>query len=116
MQVREFYKDLGEDFEEVFERIGNEQWIEKYLKKFATEAYHKKLDEAIAEQSWSEAFKMAHSIKGLAMNLGLSRLAKLSSELCEPMRAGAPTIDIAPLHEVVDAEYDRVTEAMSKYI
>lgn len=109
MIVRTFYDSIGENYDEVFDRIGNDKWIEKYLRKFITEDYFAALEELIIKSEWEEAFKAAHSLKGLALNLGLSQLAASSSKLCETVRHGAPTEDISSYVACVAADYSAAT-------
>lgn len=113
MTVKEFYDSIGEKYDEVFERIGNEAWILKYLKKFACDECFASLKFAVPAKDWGEGFKMSHSLKGLAMNLGLSKLSSVSSSLCEEMRNGAPKGDLSEKLKAVENEYKRIMNAIS---
>ena len=53
-----------------------------------------------AAADWQEAFRAAHTIKGVCQNLGFSRLYESSSELSEAMRDGKPLADPALLERV----------------
>lgn len=110
MTVQELYNTLGEDYNEIFDRIGNDKWIEKYLKKFTAEDYVAELGTAIAEEKWEELFKASHSLKGLALNLGLSKLADASTKLCETVRHGAPEVDVVPLFKDTETAYSAAIE------
>lgn len=55
-------------------------------------------------------------MKGLCLNLGLSRLFACSSELCEALRNGEPAVDIQPMLKAVQEKYDRTIEAIEKSI
>lgn len=114
MTVKELYETLGEDYNEVFSRIGNDKWIEKYLKKFTAEDYVAELVTAIKDQQWEALFKSSHSLKGLALNLGLGKLAETSTKLCETVRHGAPSIDVTPLFEETEKEYKAAIEQILK--
>lgn len=113
MTVQELYKALGEDYNEIFERIGNDKWIEKYLRKFNAEDYVTELKDAISSEQWEDLFKASHSLKGLALNLGLSKLADASTRLCETVRHGAPTVDVVPLFKETEAAYTAAIEQIS---
>lgn len=114
MTVKEIYEALDESYEEVYSRLDNDEWIAKYLKKFKDGDYKMIMNRALNEGDWVEGFKMAHSIKGLALNLGLSRLAKCSVDLSDALRDGAPKIDITGMLLSLNHEYDRVIEEISK--
>lgn len=114
MTVKDFYESVNENYSEVLERIGKEAWIIKYLRKFASDGCFAALSSAIAAKDWSEGFKMSHSLKGLALNLGLNNLSKVSSNLCEEMRNGAPKIDVSDMYIAVKTEYDKIIETIEK--
>lgn len=114
MEVMEVYAILGEDYNEVLERIGKEAWIAKYLKKFADDSCREGLNKAVEDKDWEEAFKCAHSIKGLALNLGLGTLLKISSELSDVFRNGEPSSDPTELMEALNNEYERIIAIVSE--
>ncbi len=114
MTVKELYDTLDENYEEVHSRLDNDEWIAKYLKKFQDGDYKLTMNRAINEGDWVEGFKMAHSIKGLALNLGLGRLADCSVVLAEELRVGAPKKDITGMLLDLNHEYDRVMEQIKK--
>ena len=115
MTVKELYDVLGEDYEEIFERIGADTYIVKYLKKFAAENYLEELCSAFESKNWEEAFKASHSLKGMGLNLGLARLANASSVLCETVRNGAPAVDTEPLIAEVRKEYEFAVSNINKF-
>lgn len=71
MTAKEFFDEIHEDYSAIFERIGNDAWIVKYLRKFTNDGCFDALKTAISESNWEEGFKMSHSLKGVALNLGL---------------------------------------------
>lgn len=114
MTVKELYENLDEDYNEVYSRLENDEWIAKYLKKFKDGDYKMIMNRAINEGDWVEGFKMAHSIKGLALNLGLGRLAECSVALSDALRDGVPKIDITGMLLELNHEYDRVIGEITK--
>ena len=114
MTVQEVYKELNENYGEVFYRIGNDKWIEKYLKKFANRDYLAEIKNSVLAENWEELFKAAHTLKGLALNLGFSRLSVESDRLCECVRNGAPTLDIKPMYDATEREYKLALESVLK--
>lgn len=86
MTVKEVYETLNEDYGEVFDRIGNDRFINKYLKKFITEDYNMGLVKAYDVKDWDEIYRMVHTMKGLALNLGLARLASITTAMCSVIK------------------------------
>lgn len=114
MTAKEVYESLGENFDDVIGRIGREEWIVKYLKKFVNDGYFAMLERSVTIKDWPEAFKMSHSMKGLAMNLGLEKLTQVSSDLCESLRSGEPAGDTDALFGLVKDEYLRAAEKIAE--
>lgn len=114
MTVREFYANLNSDFGETLRRLGNEDRIKRFLLKFADDGSYDRLGAALKEENFSEAFLCAHSLKGIAMNLGLTELASKSSELTEALRAKTYREDVPNLHEDLRCEYLKTLETLQK--
>lgn len=103
--LREFYDMVGGCYEDVVGRLMKEDRIVKYLNKFKESSDYDQMMEAIAAKEWEIVFRMSHNLKGMCQNLGLDSLARVSSELCEQVRHGAPTVDIKPYVEAIADEY-----------
>lgn len=67
---------------------------------------------AVKNQEVSSAFRAAHTIKGVASNLGFSVLAAAASELTEILRGGSLAGADAAFIKV-KAEYDRIIRAIN---
>ncbi|MBQ7562860.1 MAG: Hpt domain-containing protein [Lachnospiraceae bacterium] len=89
MELREMYEGLGSDYDEVLERLmNNEGLITRLVKKYAEDQNFDKLKAALAKKDYEEAFTAAHTIKGLAANLGFTSLYECVSTLTEKLRGG----------------------------
>ncbi|MBR2275054.1 MAG: Hpt domain-containing protein [Lachnospiraceae bacterium] len=89
MTLREMYEGLGSNYDEVLERLmNNEGLITKLLKKYAEDQNFEKLKAAMAEKNYEDAFTAAHTLKGLAANLGFTELYERVSTLTEKLRGG----------------------------
>lgn len=105
MELKEFYQAIGSDFDEIFKRFGNEQLILKFVKSFS------ELCEGFEEKDIEKAFRAAHTLKGVSVNLGFSELYAASSELTEVLRA--KTFDgSSPLFEKVKEQYNKVISGL----
>lgn len=107
MDIREFFEKEGGSYDEVMGRLGKEERIIKYLKKFAEgEDYRVELKNALENEDYETAFRTVHNLKGLSLNLGLKKLHDTSDILCEEIRHGKPDKDIS---DMVDAVMDAYT-------
>ena len=88
MELEEFYKQVGGNFEDVKRRLLNEEFIKKFVLKFLDDNSYANLKEAIAAGNVEEAFRAAHTLKGVCLNLGFDNLYKASSAITEIFRAG----------------------------
>ena len=114
MTVQECYETMGENYDEVLSRLMSSDRIAKYLQKFAEANDIEKLEKTLAEKDWETAFRNAHNMKGLSLNLGFGKLRQSSDTLCEALRGGEPTEDIAPLLAKVQEDYENVVSAIAQ--
>ena len=88
MNIREFYQEIGSDYGEVETRLGSERLIVRFVSKFVGDPTHQMLEEAFAKDDPEEAFRAAHTLKGVCSNLGFGKLLQASSALTEFLRLG----------------------------
>lgn len=112
MNTRDIYERTGEDFESVKTRLVSEDFVGRLVEKFAEDGTFFELAAAVKNQDASSAFRAAHTIKGVASNLGFSALAAAASELTEILRGGSfMGADAAFIK--AKAEYDKVIRAIN---
>lgn len=117
MTIKECYEQFGGDYEDVLQRIPKDELIHKFVLKFLNDKSYEKLEKGLQEQNMEEAFRAAHSLKGVSQNLSFRRLGQSAGELTEALRAweSAP-VDLAlceRLFQTVTADYDAVIAAIS---
>ncbi|MCI9678683.1 MAG: Hpt domain-containing protein [Oscillospiraceae bacterium] len=100
MTLQECYAAMGGDYEGVMGRLRSERMVQKFVLKFLADGSYDLLLSSAAAADWQEAFRAAHTIKGVCQNLGFNRLYESSSELSEAMRDGKPLADPALLERV----------------
>ena len=67
MQALElFYQRIHGDYADTLRRIPSEQILLKYVRLYAQEPTCARLQEALMSQRWEDAFREAHSLKGVA--------------------------------------------------
>ncbi len=115
MTIREFYVEIGEDFDNVKGRLIDDERIARFVKRFPEGNELKNIEEAVADGCLEEAFDELHKLKGIALNLGFSRLCEISSTFCEVLRNGNPSDnDISELMKNVRGECEIIMQALSK--
>lgn len=88
MTTREFYDSIGADYDNVLARFGSEKMITKFAKRFADDKTFQDLCAAVENGNAQEAFRMAHTLKGICSNLGFDGLYRASYDLTEDLRGG----------------------------
>ena len=87
MTLKEFYAAVGGDYDATLNRIPKESMVLRFVKKYADDKTYAQLTEAVKAQDWETAFRASHTLKGVALNLGLGSLAHASSQMTEALRA-----------------------------
>lgn len=84
---REKLEAAGIRVDETLERfMGNEQMMEKFIKRFSEDQTMDRLEANIKSGNWEEAFKSVHTLKGVVGNLGMEELYQCASALTEKLR------------------------------
>lgn len=114
MTLAECYAALGGDYNEVLGRLRSESLVQKFVLKFPADPSFQLLEESLAAENWEEAFRGAHTIKGVCQNLSFTALYRSSSQLCEALRGGAPLADPA-LARQVGVDYEATVSAIQAF-
>ena len=86
MTVRESYEKMGANYDGVLSRLGNEMLIKKFAVKFLKDPSFQDLTDAIEQGDAERAFRAAHTLKGICLNLGFDNLYKPGEALTEKLR------------------------------
>ena len=113
MTVKECYESMESDYEGVIGRIGSEGLVKRFVLKFLDDPSYLNLEKAIQEQNAEEAFRAAHTLKGICLNLGFDRLYKVSAELTEKLR-GSDLNGYEAVYGNVQDEYKNTIDAIRK--
>lgn len=88
-------EELGADVDNTISRfMGNEDLYLKFLNKFQNDQSFTNIKQCIAEENAVETFKAAHTLKGVAANLGLDPIAKCASDITELLRGKEDFSDV----------------------
>lgn len=118
MMLMECFDAMGGDYDSVRQRIPKDEMIERFLKKFLADPCFDDLNRSLQEANFPEAFRAAHSLKGVCYNLGLTRLGDTASVLTELLREkDTEKIDPAQCEELfqkVAEDYQVVTDSIKQ--
>lgn len=80
-------ENAGADVDTAIKRfMGNEALYIKFLTKFEKDESFANIEKYVAEKNAEEIFKAAHTLKGVAANLGLDQIAQNASDIVEIFR------------------------------
>ena len=82
--------------------------------KFLDDGSYDILVTSMDKSDWSEAFRAAHTIKGVCQNLSFTRLFTSASHLCEALRPGGPP-QSTDLFTQVKTDYEATLSAIRTY-
>jgi len=114
MTLQECYAALGGDYADVSARLRSDRLVQKFLLKYLNDQSFDLLCAAMAKKEPEEAFRAAHTIKGVCQNLGFTRLLDSSSQLSDALRHGW-TPEAEPLMERVREDHLAVTAAIRAF-
>ena len=88
MTVQELYQQIDGDYEAAKRVMMMDQMISRFIVKFLDDKTYDRLMAAGESMDPAALFEAAHTLKGVAANLGLTKIGALSSEVTEEFRPG----------------------------
>ena len=114
MTVKEGYEELGSDFDKVQNRLVSEALVKKFALKFLDDPSFQELKTSLEAGNTETAFRAAHTLKGICLNLGFDKLLVSSQELTEKLRGAENVNGTEELFAAVEKEYNRTCEILHK--
>ena len=114
MTLKDCYAALGGDYEDVMGRLRGESLVGKFVLKFPADQSYALLLASLEAGNVQDAFRAAHTIKGMCQNLSFTRLADAASAMTEALRAGDLETGRALL-DGVRREYERTVAAIRDF-
>lgn len=112
-RILEELEKQGVDLERVMKRfMGKEELYLKFLNRFPEDMNFQNMQQQFQQGNLEEAFKAAHTLKGLAANLGLDGIIKSVYPITEKLRAGLAD-GVAELMEQAEKEYKQIMEILT---
>mgnify|MGYP004586872515 CR=1 FL=1 len=114
MTLSEFYAAVGGNYADAAARLRKDRLIASFLRRLPQEPSSALLGDALRAGDAKTAFRAAHTLKGIALNLSLDALAAACGGLTEALR-GQDTLppEAKALYHGVQAEYERVLVALA---
>lgn len=118
MTVQECYQNLGGDYSQVEKRLPSVSLIKRFITKFLDDGSFSELCQAMQAGQREQAFRAAHTLKGVCANLSFDRLGASANQLTELLRSegdGVPE-GAALVFHAVEQDYALTVEAIRAYL
>ena len=116
MTLKELYDAIGGDYNEVMGRMLKEERVTKFVGMFLRDPSFQQLSDAMAAGDYEEAFKGAHTLKGVCGNLSLTRLARVDIEVTEALRGGADIQHAKDMMPSLETCYRETIAKIEEYV
>lgn len=113
MDLKECYNALEGDYDGVIARLRSERLVKKFTLKFLGDDSYRLLHDSLENENYQEAFRAAHTLKGVCQNLNFTKLYESSHLLTEALRNGWSD-EAALLVPRVDADYKQTVDAIKE--
>lgn len=114
MTLQECYAALGGDYASVRGRLPSDRMVQKFVLKFLNDGSYDLLLRSMETEDYAEAFRAAHTIKGVCQNLDFTVLYQSSHALAEALRGGF-TPEAPALLEQVKKDYAQTCAAIRAF-
>ena len=118
MTIVECYQQLGGNLENVKTRLPSDSLIKRFIIKFLDDSSYSELCDALQKGQRDEAFRAAHTLKGVCANLGFDRLVASASKLTELIRSEAGGIpeEASLIMDAVKRDHAATVSAIRTYL
>lgn len=114
MTLQACYAAMDGDYKDVLGRLRSERLVQRFVLKFLADGSYDLLCRSMEQNNVEEAFRAAHTMKGVCQNLSFTRLADSSSQMTELLRGGDLQAAAALLPTVRD-DYQRTVGAIRMF-
>ena len=119
MTIKECYEQMGADYEDVHSRLRSDLLIRKFFLKFPDDKSFGQLKAALESGDRENAFLEAHTLKGVAQNLGFTPLYEAAHRLTENLRpenGKAAFEEIRAAFAGVNEAYDKIISTTEQFV
>ena len=116
MTVEKCYEIMKGDYKDVLSRLMTDDRIKKFLLKMLNDPSFSELTAALENGDMEEAFRAAHTLKGVSKNLAITPLASSAGNLTEALRGKKEyNADIEALFKKVKKDYSLAITAIQMF-
>ena len=94
--------------------MGSEAMVAHFVVRFLSDDSMRELNDSFTVSDVERAFRSAHTLKGVALNLGFTELGKNAAALTEILRKNSFD-GAAPLFDKTRSAYDELISAIKEY-
>lgn len=118
MNIEECYEKMGGKYADAIARLQSVKLIERFIGKFLEDKSFEMLCEAIQSGNREEAFRAAHTLKGISANLSFTALFNSADKLTEELRPETSSVseETMVLLEGVRRDYEITADAIRSYL
>lgn len=110
-------EEAGNRIPELLKRFANNEAIcAKLIKKFPGDENYKKYSEEIKVQDYKNAEQSVHTLKGVASNLGLTKVSDVTQLIVDEIRGERDYSKIEAWTEELDQYYEETVGIIEKYM
>ena len=114
-KIRQLCEAVGGNYDELMQRLVSEEFVTRFVVRFLSDDTFAQLKQSMEAGDVETAFRMAHTLKGVAQNLGFGNLGRSASLLTEVLRQ--KTFDgTEQLFARVTTDYDNVIAAVKSIL
>lgn len=88
MDIKDLYNRTGCDFDSCARRLGSEEMVKKYLLLLPVDESFGELVSSVNREDAELAYRYAHMLRGVALNLGLTPVAAICKEIMGQLTSG----------------------------
>lgn len=114
MTIEQCYQQLGGNYAQALSRLSSPALVEKFAQMFLRDTSFAELCAAVQAGRTEDAFRAAHTLKGVSANLSFDRLHHSASDLVELLRGKVDPLppETAAMMERVTSDYQATVDAI----
>lgn len=120
MNIQELYQSIDGDYDQAIRVLRVEKLVDKHIRRFVDSDVVDGLLAAGSSMDPTDLFEAAHAVKGVAANLGLTKLSDAASEITEDFRPGnerkLSDEDVKQRIETIRELHEQIVNKIRKYI
>ncbi len=110
--LEEFYEHIGGSYADVKKRFMTDERILRFVSRFPGDTSFSMLKDALAAGNVQDAFRAAHTLKGVAQNLGFDALFLQAEKVTNVLRGG--DINVSALMPPLEELYTQTITEIAK--